>query len=79
MSPWKDRKRVAADLRAIDTAPTVEAARVALGAFAEPWDRPYPAIAPGWEWNGERLTPFFGYPPESRKGSTPPPPMPLSC
>ncbi len=65
---WKDRKRVAADLRAIYTAPTVEAARVALGAFAEHWDRQYPAIAPGWERNWERLTPFFGYPPEIRKG-----------
>ena len=64
---WKDRKRVAADLRAIYTAPTVEAARAALGAFAEHWGEQYPAIAPGWERNWERLTPFFGYPPEIRK------------
>ncbi len=64
---WKDRKRVAADLRAIYTAPTVEAARVALGAFAEQWGKQYQAITPGWERNWERLTPFFGYPPEIRK------------
>ena len=40
---------------------------MALGAFAEHWDRQYPAIATGWERNWERLTPFFGYPPEIRK------------
>ncbi len=64
---WKDRKRVAADLRAIYTAPTVDAASTALGAFVEHWGKQYPAIAPGWERNWERLTPFFDYPPEIRK------------
>ena len=64
---WKDRKRVAADLRAIYTAPTVEAARATLGAFAEHWGERYPAIVPGWERNWERLTPFFGFPPEIRR------------
>lgn len=64
---WKDRKRVAADLRAIYTAPTLEAARAALTALTEHWGEPYPAIAPGWERNWERLTPFFGYPPQIRR------------
>ena len=32
---WKDRKRMAADLRPIYTVPTVEAAKATLGAFAE--------------------------------------------
>ena len=64
---WKDHKRVAADLRAIYTAPTVEAARAELAAFAEHWGERYPAIVPGWERNWERLTPFFDYPPDIRK------------
>jgi transposase-like protein len=29
--------------------------------------RQYPAIAPSWERNWERLTPYFDYPPEIRK------------
>ena len=42
---------VGADLRAVYTALTVEAARAALGAFAEHSGEQYPAIAPGWERN----------------------------
>ncbi len=52
---WKDRKRVAADLRAVYTAPTVEAVRVALGAFAGHWGEHYSATTSGWERNWERL------------------------
>ena len=52
---------------AIYTSPTVEAARAALGAFAEHWGEQYPAIVPGWERNWECLTPFFGFPPEIRR------------
>jgi putative transposase len=64
---WKDRKAVAADLRTIYTAPTLEAAKDALEQFTERWGVQYPAIAPSWERNWERLTPFFGYPPAIRK------------
>ena len=58
---WKDRKAVAADLRAIYTAPSAEAAGDALERFGEKWDRKYPAITPGWKRNWERLIPFFDY------------------
>ena len=64
---WKDRKAVAASLRAIYTAPTEEAGRAALVAFTEQWGNQYPAIAPSWERNWERLTPFFDYPLTIRK------------
>jgi len=64
---WKDRKQVAADLRAIYTAPTVESAEQALSAFEEKWNAIYPAIAPRWRANWVRLTPFFDYPPAIRK------------
>jgi len=56
---WKDRKAVAAVLRAIHTAPTVEAAQAALEQFTQQWSEQYPAIAPGWERNWDRLTPFL--------------------
>ena len=64
---WKDRKQVASGLRAIYTAPTPEAARVALSDFAAQWSEQYPAIVPSWERNWERLTPFFDYAPAIRK------------
>jgi putative transposase len=64
---WKDRKAVAASLRGIYTAPTEEAGRAALAAFSEQWGSQYPAIAPGWERNWERLTSFYDYPPAIRK------------
>lgn len=64
---WKDRKAVAADLRAIYTAPALESAEAALAEFAHRWGEQYPAIAPSWERNWERLTPFFDYPPAIRK------------
>ena len=51
---WKDRKRVAADLRAIYTAPTEALARAALEQCAEKWAEQYPAIAPSWGRNWER-------------------------
>lgn len=64
---WKDRKAVAASLRGIYTAPTEEAARAALDAFSDQWGAQYPAIAPAWQRNWERLIPFFDYPPAIRK------------
>ena len=74
---WKDRKRVAAGLRAIYTAPTVEAAGPALEKFAEEWGEQYPAIAPTWKRNWERLTlPSSTIRQRSARLSTPP--MPLS-
>ena len=45
---WKERKAVAADLRAIYTADTLEAAELALTAFCEKWDKAFPAIGKSW-------------------------------
>ena len=42
---WKERKAVAADLRKIYTAPTAEAAGVALDSFAAKWDARFPSIS----------------------------------
>ena len=65
--PWKERKAVAASLRAVYAAPTEQAALSALGAFEEKWSEKYPVIAPLWRKDWERLAPFFDYPPAIRK------------
>lgn len=65
--PWKERKAVATDLRAIYSAATIDEAETALEHFAERWDAKYPAISPSWRADWGRLTVFFDYPPEIRK------------
>ncbi len=64
---WKDRRIVAADLRAIYTAPTEEAGRAALQAFRAKWDAKFPSIGRIWEQNWTNLSPFFAYPEPIRK------------
>jgi len=64
---WKLRKEVAADLRAIYTAATVEEAEQQLTAFEEKWGEDYPSIVQSWRRNWARITPFFDYPPEIRR------------
>lgn len=63
-----DRKKVAAALKPIYTAPTVEAAETELLAFAESdLGRKYPAAVATWENAWERFIPFLAFPPELRK------------
>lgn len=64
---WKQRKEVAADLRPLYTAATVEEAGTALNAFAATWDPYYPQIAKSWRANWARVIPFFAFAPEIRK------------
>lgn len=65
--PWKQRRAVAADLRAIYTAATAEQAELELEAFERKWDRCYPSIGRIWRRNWTHVTPFFSYPAEIRK------------
>ena len=65
--PWKERKQVAADLKPIYQAATVEQAEDALEAFAQKWDESYPMISQIWLRHWENIIPFFDYPPEIRK------------
>lgn len=58
---------MAADLRRIYTAATVQEAELMLGEFEERWDADYPPISHSWRRNWSRLTPFFDYPAEIRK------------
>jgi putative transposase len=65
---YGDRKKVAAALRPIYTAPTVEAAESELLAFADSaLGRKYPATVATWENAWERFIPFLAFPPELRK------------
>ena len=64
---WKQRKAVAADLKAIYSAATMAEAELALEAFCERWDSEHPVIGKSWRANWERLSVFFSYPPDIRK------------
>ena len=64
---WKDRRQFCADMRPIYTAPTIEAAKVALDHFEEKWGNRYPMAIASWHRNWDKLTTFFKYPPEIRK------------
>jgi putative transposase len=64
---WKLRKAVAADLRTIYTAATVEEAEMRLAEFDAKWGMEYPSIVQSWQRNWPRIVPFFDYPAEIRK------------
>jgi transposase-like protein len=64
---WKQRKEVAADLKAIHTSTTVEAGEQRLTEFEEKWNQTLAPIGLSWRRNWERIIPFFSYPPEIRK------------
>lgn len=64
---WKERKRVAADLKPIYRAATAEQAEIALSEFAETWGTKYQAIVKLWRDNWSRVIPFFAFPAEIRK------------
>jgi len=64
---FKDRKEVAAGLKAIYQAVTEQEAQKRLEEFAARWEAQYPLIAKSWRSNWTRLVPMFGYPPEIRR------------
>ncbi len=65
---YTDRKKIAAALRPIYTAPTADAAETALLTFAESeLGRRHQAVVATWQNAWERFTPFLAFPPEIRK------------
>ncbi len=65
---YADRKQVAAALRPIYTAPSLDAAEFELLAFADSaWGKKYPAAVATWQNAWERFIPFLAFPPELRK------------
>jgi putative transposase len=64
---YKDRKALAADLKLIYRAATVEEAETKLSEFAQLWDARYPSIAKSWRANWARIVPMFGFPNDIRR------------
>jgi len=65
--PWKEKKEVAADLKAIYTASTEKAALEALKDFEIKYQNSYPSIAKIWHRHWQNIIPIFDYPAEIRK------------
>ena len=65
--PWKDRKQVATDLKAIYRAENENMAETRLSEFEGKWDKKYPTIGQSWRRNWEQIIPFLAYPEEIRK------------
>jgi len=64
---WKERKLVAADLKAIYRAATDRQAAKELDEFNAKWGSRYQAIVKLWRDNWDRVTPFFEFPAEVRR------------
>ena len=64
---YKDRKKVAADLKSIYTAVTEDEALLALESFGAKWNKQYPQIAKSWYSNWNNLIVFLQYPDDIRK------------
>lgn len=65
--PHKDKKPFAADLKAVYTAPSEEAALDRFLSVKERWQGKFPNAIKSWEQNWDNLCTFFAYPPELRK------------
>jgi len=64
---YKDRKKLAADLKPIYQAINEEEAQEALEYFEEKWGKQYPQIAKSWYNNWDNLMVFLQYPEAIRK------------
>ena len=65
---WKDRKPLAAAIKPIYTAPTVEAALAELDAFESgPWGKKFPTVVGAWRRVWDKVIPFFAFPPDVRR------------
>jgi putative transposase len=64
---YGDRKKVAAALKPIYAAATIDAAADALDTFELDWGDRYPATVKVWRDNWERFTPFLQFDPAIRK------------
>ena len=65
--PWKERKAVCADLRAVYTAASVEDADQQLKRFESIWGGRFPMIATSWRNRWDEITPFLAFPAEIRR------------
>lgn len=65
---WKDRKAVAAALKAIYTAVNADIAQGELEVFAQgPWGKKFPTVVTAWRRAWSHVIPFFAFPPQIRR------------
>ena len=65
---WKERKGLAPALREIYTAPSADAALIALDDFERgPWGQRFPTVVASWRRAWAHVIPFFAFPPEIRR------------
>lgn len=65
--PWKEKKQVAQDLKAIYHAPNEHRAEEALSKFEQHYQHSYPTIAQLWRRHWDNVIPIFDYPADIRK------------
>ena len=66
-SSYADRKKIAAGLRPIYTAVSLDAAQEALDEFEAEWGGRYPAIVKLWHNSWDVFVPFLAFPPDVRR------------
>ena len=64
---YQDRKKIAASMRTIYTAPSLEAAEVALKDLDSEWGCQYPGVIDVWRRAWNEFIPFLDYPVELRR------------
>jgi putative transposase len=64
--PWKDYKKLTADLKRIYQSVTEREACLGLDNFSEKWDEQYLQISKSWRANWENLVTLFDYPTDIR-------------
>lgn len=64
---YQDRKKIAKEMKSIYTAPTLEAAELALADFDKQFGTQYPGAIDVWRHAWNDFIPFLDYPPELRK------------
>jgi putative transposase len=64
---YRDRRRLAADLRPVYTAANADQALIELERFDETWGGRYPMIAQAWRRDWEHIIPFLALPEDLRR------------
>jgi putative transposase len=64
---YRDKRRLAADLRPVYTAANAETALEELARFEQAWGARYPMIAQAWRRDWEHITPFLALPDDLRR------------
>jgi putative transposase len=64
---YQDRKKIAASMRTMYTAPSLEAAEIAFKDLDTEWGRQYPGVIDVWRRAWNEFIPFLDYPVELRR------------